>query len=252
VRRASLLLVLLLAGCASAGEHGTTKSAKLHPHDARAGGAAADQSLPQQLGLPFRPALRITVDRDGYEAGRVEFTANKAFELATAEFAREARAIRVKVDGIPGAVGFRIDHPRAEKSIERWNRKYLKQGAYVFRYENTEGYNGGRDGVILLPTRDKWSVIRAAAVNGANYDLLTPSVVKWLQRLDARHPFTVYGAGIDFVEGRFATRPHGQEAVVLAKSMYHFDPDIVDQGVGSVNALARELEANGTLYLWWD
>ena len=204
------------------------------------------------LGLPYNPGGTITVQRDGYEAGRVHFRGDAAFGAAVVAFAHEAHAARVRVHGMPGAVGFRVDHKRAERFIERWNRKYLRRGAYVFRYENTEGFIGGHDAIIVLPTRDKWAVIRAAAVNGVNYDILNPAIVSWLKRLDAQHPFTVYGAGIDFVEGRFATPPRGEHALVLARSMNAFDPDIVSQGVGSVRQLAGELTKTGTLYLWWD
>jgi hypothetical protein len=33
--------------------------------------------------------------------------------------------------------------------------------------------------------------------------------------------------------------------------MYQFCPDIVDQGAGSISALASELE-KGAIYFWWD
>jgi len=59
----------------------------------------------------------------------------------------------------------------------------------------------------------------------------------------------VTGAGIDFIEGYFRTAP-GYD-LGLAKRMYRFCPDIVDQGAGTIPALAREIE-NGSLYLWWD
>jgi hypothetical protein len=247
VRRATVLFIaLFLAAC------GSSDKSKPGADDPRAGGAAADQSLPTSIDPSYRPANAIVVEREGYGGGRVAFHGDAAFDAAVASFQREAGAQRVPVEGIPGAIGFRVDHKKTQASIERWNREYLRRGAYVFRYANTEGYNGGADGIIVLPTRDKWTVLRAAAVNGVNYDILTPAIVSWLQRLDRYHPFTVYGAGIDFVEGRFTSPPRGQEALALARSMYRFDPDIVDQGMGSVRALAHELESTGTLYLWWD
>jgi hypothetical protein len=38
----------------------------------------------------------------------------------------------------------------------------------------------------------------------------------------------------------------------LAQHLYEFCPDIVDQGCGSVDALADELAMTGRLVLWWD
>ncbi len=56
-------------------------------------------------------------------------------------------------------------------------------------------------------------------------------------------------AGFDYMEGFFTAPVKDPEA--LARRMYQFCPDIVDQGVGTVNKLARELR-NGSLYFWWD
>ena len=244
MRRATLLLAaLLLTGC-GATRH-TPPAAKSQGADPRAAGAATSQVL---YGL-VRDGTGVIVV---HHPGSVAFHDSGGFDSAVAAFERDAHARRVLVDGLPGAIGFRIPHAAVEASIEHWNREYLKRGAYVFRYLDTGGYSAEGDGVLVLPTRDPWAVIRAAGVNGIGYGLDTPAVVDWLRKLDALHHFTVYGAGADFVEGRFASAPTGQDALILARSMYSFDPDIVDQGTGTVEALARVLEQTGTLYLWWD
>jgi hypothetical protein len=51
------------------------------------------------------------------------------------------------------------------------------------------------------------------------------------------------------LEGYFTTPVKDPRA--LAKRMYKFCPDIVDQGVGTVDALAKELQKQ-KLYFWWD
>ncbi len=38
----------------------------------------------------------------------------------------------------------------------------------------------------------------------------------------------------------------------LAERMYEFCPDIVDQGVGDVDALAESLAESDHLFFWWD
>ena len=38
----------------------------------------------------------------------------------------------------------------------------------------------------------------------------------------------------------------------LAQRFNAFCPDIVEQGTGTVAALARELKRSGELYCWWD
>ncbi len=162
-----------------------------------------------------------------------------SFDAQVTRFAAETHAQRVPVAALPGVVCFQLAHARAQASIERWNRDYLGRGAYVFRYENTRGLTAGGDTIALLPTRDKWRVLRTVGQ--------TAATIAWLRRLDKWHPFTVYGAGVDFVEGRFESRPHGQDAVTLARSMARFDP-----AIGSARELARTLETTGSLNLWWD
>ncbi|MFL5955097.1 MAG: DUF4253 domain-containing protein [Gaiellaceae bacterium] len=250
MKRATLLLLaLLLTGCGSAGGHVAT-TADPRGDDPREAGAVTGQVL--NALVRERPD-EIAVTRAGTGSGPVAFHDSAGFEQTVAAFAHDTREQPVKVVGLPGAVGFRIAHKQAQASLERWNRDYLRRGAYVFRYVNTQGYSSGRDAILVLPTRDKWAAVRAAAVSGAgSYGIETPAVVEWLQKLDSWHPFTIYGVGADFVEGRFASPPSGQEVVLLARSMYRFDPDIVDQGTGTVEALAGELQSSGTLYLWWD
>ena len=38
----------------------------------------------------------------------------------------------------------------------------------------------------------------------------------------------------------------------FAQEVYEFCPDIVDQGVGDVGALAEILDDTRRVYLWWD
>ncbi len=61
---------------------------------------------------------------------------------------------------------------------------------------------------------------------------------------------TVIGAGLDWTEARI-TRPPA-DMLPFARAVYQFSPDVVDQGTGSVEELAKEMRRSGTVYLWWD
>lgn len=152
------------------------------------------------------------------------------------------------VEGLPGVAGFRTKHSVAERELAGWNERYRSKGAFVLRYENSFGYGGG-DALLVLPTTDDLKAVDAAGTDGVNWDISHAQVQRWLGDLMRTHPFVVTGAGIDFVEGRFLEPP--ADARSLAQKMYRFCPDIVDQGTGTVAALAKELE-RGSLYLWWD
>src|SRR5687768_6043514 len=89
--------------------------------------------------------------------------------------------------------------------------------------------------VGLFPTHDPLIALRAMGTNGANFDLSPDDVADWLQDLYAEHPFEITGLETDVVDGRFlAEMPNSRK---LAKRMYEFCPDVVDQGTGSVAAL---------------
>ena len=60
----------------------------------------------------------------------------------------------------------------------------------------------------------------------------------------------VDGVGHDKVEGRFLQSI--PDAKALAKRMYKFCPDIVDQGCGTVARLVKELVRTQRFYFWWD
>lgn len=55
---------------------------------------------------------------------------------------------------------------------------------------------------------------------------------------------------LGFDEAVFKKTPADMDA--FAREVYEFCPDVVDQGVGTVHALAREMRKTGALYLWWD
>jgi hypothetical protein len=101
----------------------------------------------------------------------------------------------------------------------------------------------------LLPTTDKYAVMAAMDTNGDNFDIGTAGVIAWMKELELEQPFVLTGIGFDYMEG-FFTSPV-KDPAALARRMYQFCPDIVDQGVGSIEKLADELRI-GNLYFWWD
>jgi ankyrin repeat protein len=104
--------------------------------------------------------------------------------------------------------------------------------------------------VVALPTADKYEAIAAMQTNGANYGVGPGAIIAWLKYLEKEQPFLLTEIGFDVVAGEFL-QPVA-DAKALAKRMYEFCPDIVDQGTQTVGALAKELRKTNRLYLWWD
>jgi hypothetical protein len=69
---------------------------------------------------------------------------------------------------------------------------------------------------------------------------------QWAEKYGLR----LVGAGSDWIEAEFTRPPSDWK--VFAAEVYEFCPDVVDQGTGSVPALAEEMKAQNAVYLWWD
>lgn len=112
------------------------------------------------------------------------------------------------------------------------------------------------DMVAVLPTTDKFEVVRLLGTNG-NHAHSADQIRAWLRELDRRQPFVLLGASYDFVEGAFlkpVDDPRG-----LAQSVYTFCPDFWDQGLGLVESapspqegIAAYFTTERYFYFWWD
>jgi ankyrin repeat protein len=149
---------------------------------------------------------------------------------------------------LKGCVSFRVASEAGQKILNEHQERLLQRGLSLVRH--SQGFSTGKDQIALLPTSDWREVLMAMQTNGGNYDLMPEDVVKWLEKLEKEQPFRLTGASHDWCEGVF-TEPL-KNTRQLAKKMYGFCPDIVDQGVGTVAALARELSKSQKFYFWWD
>jgi hypothetical protein len=107
--------------------------------------------------------------------------------------------------------------------------------------------------MALVPTPASWEAAAYLRFGGWN-DCPNPEehVAAW------RRWNQIYGAEIvcmtnDVIEARVKTPPGDREtAMALAIEHYAYCADIVDQGVGSVLALAAILLDGETWFFWWD
>ena len=129
---------------------------------------------------------------------------------------------------------------------------FRARGFLLFRNEHTFGIGGVPESVALYPRDAAAEVMGLMGTSGPNYGIGADSVVAWLGRLGARHPFVITGIGYDHFEGRFTGRLDARTSRALAAEFQAFCPDVVSQGTGTVAALAAEIRRTGTLYCWWD
>jgi hypothetical protein len=149
-----------------------------------------------------------------------------------------------------GGLLFACPHATAERLIAGPARKQLlAQGAYLVRHDNSYNIGDAKDVIALLPTTDKYVVLAAVQTNGANFDIMTGDIIDWLKEMEKTQPFELTEAGFDYLAGQFTTPL--KDPAAMAKRMYDFCPDIVDQGTGEVDKLAAELK-KGRFFFWWD
>ena len=103
--------------------------------------------------------------------------------------------------------------------------------------------------VVVAPIQEKWDILRLARTDAVNYDMQTEDVISWLAERDSMLQLDILQANTDTVFAALGAVPADMDSFLA--ELYEFCPDIVDQGVGSVEALSEMIDAR-VLYLWWD
>ncbi|ADG73225.1 hypothetical protein Cfla_0306 [Cellulomonas flavigena DSM 20109] len=112
------------------------------------------------------------------------------------------------------------------------------------------------DGVIaLVPAAHGWQVpVILGWQGGVNYELepVDHGVVlrDWHERYGAELVAMSGDQVLELLVDRPPTTP--AEALAVAREQYDYCGDVVDQGVGTIEALAREQAGSASWYFWWD
>jgi len=107
--------------------------------------------------------------------------------------------------------------------------------------------------IALIPTEDHTAI--PAYMQWGNWNACPPPAfhVAALRAWRDLYGAELIGLGADTIDLRVARRPATRdEAVALAGAHYVYCPDIIDQGVGTLRALAAGLMASDWWFFWWD
>ena len=164
---------------------------------------------------------------------------------AVAEMEKRCGTKAIRFEHLPGAFHLHV-HSQSGFDFDKARADMLARGCTVVWVGSDRKQQVG-----LFPTTDVFEVLRAMDTNGDNYGLGPDDVAAWLRELHAEQPFEITALAFDTVEGHFLGPIKDPKR--LARRMYKFCPDIVDQGIGSVAAVAESLkEDRPRLYFWWD
>jgi len=116
-------------------------------------------------------------------------------------------------------------------------------------YLHDRAYGYGPDRIAIVRTDDV-GYLDIVRTDGANHDVTHRQVVERYKAWNAKSGLVLVGAGPDWLEAKLRTPPNDWNA--FAEEVAKFCPDVVEQGTGSVEGLAKEMAESGSVYLWWD
>lgn len=149
-----------------------------------------------------------------------------------------------------GVVNFTAPEKEAEPLLAKVGPKLAPLKCLLVRCDMNHGIDNQPDTLALVGVDTPWAAMWLFGTNAANYDKGTAEVVKWMQQFARENDVSFDTIGFDLCAGRFNKPP--KDYLALAKQMYEFCPDIVDQGAGDVEKLAAELKKSGRFFFWWD
>jgi Domain of unknown function (DUF4253) len=143
--------------------------------------------------------------------------------------------------------------PRQAPDLLRMIRNELPVGTLAFigaSHWYGDEKNGNRVEVVVANGASQFDILRVARSDAANFDMDTEDLVAKLHEYDALYGIDIYTAETDTVCFSWLRTPTDTQA--MARSIYEFCPDIVDQGCETLDALEEILKSTNEVYLWWD
>jgi hypothetical protein len=170
----------------------------------------------------------------------------QAIQLVAKELGQEGKPD----DEHKGIVYFESPAKQSEAALARLLPEIAKLKCSIVRCDMSHGIGGKPDVLALVGVAEPWPLMWIFGTNGINNELDTADIVKWMQQFAKDNDVTFDTIGFDLCGGRFTQPP--KDYAALAKKIYEFCPDVVDQGTGSVEKLADEMKRTGRFFFWWD
>jgi hypothetical protein len=161
---------------------------------------------------------------------------------STRDFGREKFA---------GAISVLIDPTKAEGMLAAL-RKELPAGFVAFIGTTQSLTKPAAAGAELVIGRGSGpiDILHIAQTDAVNYDMSNSDLKRRLMAWHKAYGIDIWQAETDTIQLRFNRMPRNVHS--FAEEVYKFCPDTVDQGVGTKNALVKDIRERKGLYLWWD
>lgn len=106
--------------------------------------------------------------------------------------------------------------------------------------------------LVEIPTVNPWEVFAWLPFGGWNDCPDSEDMMAVFQYWYEKYGAVPACIGSDTLECIVSKPVSEADAIALAKEQYAFCSDIVEQGMGSISALAEELKQSTIWYFWWD
>jgi hypothetical protein len=151
------------------------------------------------------------------------------------------------------APGFCFDtnRGRAEALMQTLREKFEKKG-YLF-FLTACGVPDPPATVAVIRGTDQYDILRLVGTEDVNGGQSTDDIIAHLRGWEARYPFRITGAGLDWVESRFRKNPpdmlaFAQEVIAFAPDSFSQVPEYDDD----LETFAAAMRRARSFHLWWD
>jgi hypothetical protein len=132
-------------------------------------------------------------------------------------------------------------------------REDLPSGVIAFigttNWLGDERHKGGAE-LVVAEGATQFDILRVARSDAVNFNMGTEDLIQKLQSYDEAFGINILQAETDTIQFDLVGNPEDFSA--FCQDLYRFCPDIVDQGVGTVEAMEEGIMVTGRVFLWWD
>jgi hypothetical protein len=191
-------------------------------------------------------AIDTTIVQDirGVNSGKIE-----PFHYSLGKIITKNEEIESDPIFLKGLV-FPEQNSKSYQTVFSLKEKFTTKGYSIFLLENNFGIGDKPDAIGVLKTTDKYVVLQQVQTDGINYGITNDSLITIIKHFDKDYALELIGASGDWCEFIIHRDPSSWKA--FAAEVYKACPDVVDQGTGTLEALAEELQRTRRLYFWWD
>lgn len=180
-----------------------------------------------------------------------EFNSNKIepFHYSLSKIITKDGEIEVDPILLKGLV-FTEENAKSYRTVFALKDIFRNKGYGIFLLENNFNIGNKPDNIGVLKTIDKFTILKQLATDGINYGITNDSLISVIKDFDKKYSLELIGASGDWCE--FIVHNEPKSWIQFAKEVYKVCPDVVDQGTGTIQALAEEMKRTKRLYFWWD